>query len=535
MQRIKRLTTGLATVGVAVLIVVTAAEAGVTQGDNNAAPWPVAPEFFGARGWLNTETPIKLADLRGQVVLLDFWTYCCVNCMHVLPELKFLEDKYRKEPFVVIGIHSGKFDAEKDERNIRQAILRHNIDHPVAVDSDYKIWNAYDVSGWPTLVLIDPEGNIAGAVSGEGHRGTLDRAISKILAKHRAKGTLKEPMRFRREREGFTSPFLEFPGKLLADAAGKRLFISDTNHHRIVVVDLNGEVQALIGDGAAGLVDASYASARFHQPQGLALSPDGKTLYVADSKNHALRAVDLKTQTVRTLAGNGKQNVDRNPRGPAGGIGLNSPWALALVDGKLFMAMAGPHQIWQLDLVSQRITRFAGSGREDGMEGPNLRAAFAQPSGLATDGKRLFVADSEISSIRTVGLGADGRTETLAGSGEFFGFGDKDGVGKAARFQHALGVALHGSDLFVADTFNHTIRKVDVVTGRVTTWLGTGKAERGETARIGFFEPGGLSVADGTLYIADTNNHRIVAVEIATKKVRVLTIAGAIDGGARTK
>jgi DNA-binding beta-propeller fold protein YncE len=496
------------------------------EGDNSTAPWPAAPGFSGATGWLNTEKPIELTDLRGQVVLLDFWTYCCINCLHVLPDLKFLEEKYRDQPFVVIGVHSGKFDQEKDEKNIRQAILRHNIDHPVAVDSDYKIWTAFGVGSWPTLVLIDPEGNIAGAVSGEGHRNILDKKIATLLAEHKAKGTLKKPMRFRREREGFESEFLEFPGKVLADAAGKRLFISDTNHHRIVVTNFDGKVLAIIGDGTIGLVDGDYASARFHQPQGLALSRDGRTLYVADTQNHALRSVDLKSKRVTTMAGNGKQNVDRNPRGPAARTGLNSPWALALVDDKLYMAMAGPHQIWQFDLKSKVITRFAGSGGEGGMDGPNKRAVFAQPSGLATDGKRLFVADSETSSIRTVGLGTDGRTETLAGSGKLFGYGFHNDVGKKARFQHALGVALDGNDLYVADTYNHLIRKVDIVTGRVTKWLGIGKPQRGNESRIGFSEPSGLSIANGTLYIADTNNHRIVAVEIATKKVCILKITG---------
>ncbi len=526
MIRVKLLTFGAATVGAAALFIVFTGGMGTIWGDNDTAPWPASPDFSGATAWLNTKEPIGLSELRGQVVVVDFWTYCCINCLHVLPDLKFLEEKYRDEPFVVIGVHSGKFDEEKDEKNIRQAILRHNIDHPVAVDSDYKIWNAFDVSGWPTLVLIDPEGNLAGAVSGEGHRERLDKAVAKILAEHRAKGTLKKPMRFEREREKFVSSFLEFPGKVLADGTGKRLFISDTNHHRIVVTDLDGNVLATIGDGVVGLLDGDYATAKFHQPQGLALSADGGTLYVADTENHALRAVDLKTKNVTTLAGNGKQNVDRNPRGPAATTGLNSPWALSLVDGKLYMAMAGPHQIWQYDLATKMITRFAGTGREDGMDGPNARAAFAQPSGLTTDGQKLFVADSEISSIRTVGLGPDGRTDTLAGSGDLFGFGDTDGAGRKARFQHALGVALDGNDLYVADTFNHLIRRVDISTGRVSRWLGTGKAALGTESQIGFFEPSGLSIADGVLYVADTNHHRIVAVTIATKKVRVLKIAG---------
>src|SRR5215471_1254243 len=127
-----------------------------------------APDFPEGLEWLNTDHPISLRDLKGQVVLLDFWTYCCINCMHVFPDLHALEEKYKDQPVVVIGVHSGKFDQEKDVDHIRQAILRHNINHPVAVDSQFKIWNSYGVQSWPTLILIDLEGNAVAGWSGEG-------------------------------------------------------------------------------------------------------------------------------------------------------------------------------------------------------------------------------------------------------------------------------------------------------------------------------------------------------------------------------
>lgn len=494
------------------------------EGDTLSSPLTPAPELKGASAWLNTTKPLTLDDLRGQVVLLDFWTYCCINCLHVLPDLKYLEHKYRDEPFVVVGIHSGKFDEEKDAGNIRQAILRHNIDHPVAVDNDYEIWNAFGVQAWPTIILIDPQGRIAGAVTGEGHRDTLDRTIHRLLEQHRKMGTLAEPMRFRTERTSFESAFLEFPGKLLADAAGQRLFISDTNHHRIVVADLDGLVQLVIGDGSAGFTDGEFETTQFHQPQGLALSPDRQTLFVADTENHAVRTVDLVNGVVSTLAGTGKLNYDRNPKGPARSTGLNSPWDLSLVEGRLYLAMAGAHELWVIDLQSAQLSLFAGTGREAGFDGPNRRATFAQPSGLTSDGKHLYVADSEISSIRTVELGPTGRTTTLAGSGGLFKFGDTDGVGKAARFQHPLGVAIDGTDLYVADTFNHRIRRVNVRTGQVTTWLGPDLTDVESGSQITLDEPGGLSIAGGTLYIADTNNHRIVAVELSSKVARVVNV-----------
>jgi DNA-binding beta-propeller fold protein YncE len=509
--------------GAAILLL--AVVLGTARGADQQVP---APDFDGADGWLNTASPISINDLKGHVVLLDFWTYCCINCMHVFPDLKFLEDKYKDQPFVVVGVHSGKFDQEKDAQHIRNAVLRHNIEHPVAVDSAYKVWNAYGVRAWPTLVLIDPEGNVIGGLSGEGHRETLDAAVARVLDQHKAKGTLAaKPLTFKRERETFKSGTLEFPGKVLADAAGKRLFIADTNHHRILVADLEGKVSDVIGMAVVGLKDGSFNEAQFHQPQGMALSADGKTLYVADTENHAVRAADLQKRTVTTLAGTGKQTYERRPKGLAKETALSSPWDVALVGDTLFVAMAGTHQIWKLNLKDRTIALHAGSGPESAIDGPNREATFSQPSGFATDGKVLYVADSESSTIRAVETTDGGQTSSVAGSNNLFGFGLVDGSGKKARFQHPLGVALHGpNELFVADSFNNVIRRIDLKTGEVTRWLGTGKADPGaeKPDEIGFYEPGGLSVAGDTLYVADTNHHRIVAVDIKAKTPRVLNI-----------
>jgi sugar lactone lactonase YvrE len=449
--------------------------------------------------------------------------------MHVFPDLKYLETKYKDQPFVVIGVHSGKFDQEKDAQHIRNAVLRHNIDHPVAVDSEYKIWNGYGVRAWPTVVLIDPEGNVVGGLSGEGHRETLDTVIGKVLEQHKARGTLAaKPITFKRERETFKSGLLEFPGKVLADAGSKRLFIADTNHHRVLVADLDGNVSDVIGAGTIGYSDGAFAAAQLHQPQGMALSADGRTLYIADTENHAVRAADLDKRSVTTIAGNGKQSYERRPKGPAKDAGLSSPWDVERVAETLFVAMAGTHQIWRIDLATGAIALHAGSGPESAIEGPNLKATFSQPSGLATDGKMLYVADSESSTIRAVETKEDGVTTSVAGSNNLFGFGLVDGKRGDARFQHPLCVALSeaGDALFVADSFNNVIRRIDPKTGEVSRWLGTGKSDPGaETAdAIGFYEPGGICVSGGILYVADTNHHRVVAVDIKSKTPRVLEI-----------
>jgi len=473
-----------------------------------------APELTGGTDWLNTDRPLELKELRGRVVVLDFWTLCCINCIHTLPDLARLEAKY-PGVLVVIGVHTPKFDNEKNTESIRKAILRYEVKHPVINDADHKIWRRYAVNSWPTLVLIDPDGNYYGRAGGEGNFEVLDEHIGKLVKEAKAKGTLKEtPLEFQLAREKEPSP-LYFPGKVLADAPGNRLFIADSTNHRIVITTLEGKKIAVAGDGKEGFKDGGFAEARFSDPQGMALN--GDTLYVADRKNHSLRALDLKEQKVWTVAGTGQQIHEYGPRRYQGGtalnISLNSPWDLLWQDGKVYIAMAGHHQIWTYDPSRDRVDPHAGNGRENIADGPLSKASFAQPSGLATDGKRLFVADSEISAIRSVPLGRTGEVSTIVGEG-LFEFGDVDGEGSKVRLQHALGVAYHDGKLYVADTYNGKIKVIDPDKKTCVTYLG------------GFGEPGGLSIAGDKIYVADTNNHRIRVVDMKTKEVTTLSLQG---------
>ncbi|MFN0056558.1 MAG: thioredoxin-like domain-containing protein [Planctomycetales bacterium] len=497
-----------------------------------ANPFPKrfkAPDLDGGTGWLNTAGEITLKDLRGKVVLLDFWTYCCINCMHVLPDLKYLEQKFDKQ-LVVIGVHSAKFENEKESDNIRRAIMRYEIEHPVINDSEMTVWRKFDVRSWPTLVLIDPEGYYCGHISGEGNRDTLEQAIDRVIAFHRRKKTLDEsPVKFDLERNRSEASPLRFPGKVLADKAGDRLFISDSNHNRIVVATLQGKLREVIGTGAIGREDGGYDEASFDHPQGMALV--GETLFVADTENHMIRAVDLAARQVKTISGTGKQGHERREGGPALKQSLNSPWDLVHVGGKLYIAMAGPHQLWMLDLKKNTIGPFAGSGLEDVTNGPLDRAALAQPSGITSDGKFLYVVDSEGSALRKVPLDGTENVSTLVGTSDLaqgralFEFGDRDGVGSDARLQHPLGVVYHAGTLYVADSYNHKIKKVDPKKRSAKTWLGDGEpGDRSDPPR--FSEPAGLSVAGDTLYVADTNNHRIRTVNLETDAVSVLEIEG---------
>ncbi len=531
-----------------------------------------APEFPVKYPWLNTEKPLSIASLKGRVVILDFWTYCCINCLHVLPDLKYLEQKY-KDSLTVIGVHSAKFENEKDVENIRQAILRYDIEHPVIVDSGMKVWQSYAVRAWPTLMVIDPESYVVGFVSGEGNRDALDSLVAKLIAEYKNKNAIDfRELRFslEKERKPVSTP-LAFPGKVLAFAiaateakqlhqheallgemaedsesvnetvmagpansviqslVGSCLFVADSGHNRIVVSSTDGEVLHVIGTGKPGLTDGNFEEAEFFAPQGMAFDAESQILYVADTENHAIRTIDFTTQKVETVAGTGEQSQDIAPRsGKALEMQLNSPWDLERVGDRLFIAMAGSHQIWEMQLDTGRITTYAGNGRESCVDGNLAESAFSQPSGLSTDRSELFVADSEISSIRAVGIDEESKVRTVCGSGDLFGFGDKDGRGEEVRLQHCLGVEYAQNYLWVADTYNHKIKRIDHRGGTCITMVGDGTAglvdAKGLKAR--FFEPSGLSAIGPHLFVADTNNHVIRRIELDTLTVTTLDFAG---------
>ena len=481
-----------------------------------------APELSGGRGWLNTDRPLSLAALKGKVVLLDFWTYGCINCMHIIPDLKKLEKKYPNE-LVVIGVHSAKFENEKDTENIRRIVLRYEIEHPIVNDADFKIWQSYAVNAWPTRYLIDPAGYIIGKLSGEGGYEALDKAIADSIAEFRKRGELNEaPLKLVLERAKVGDLPLAFPGKIVADQKSGRLFIADSDHNRIVIAKLDGTLLETIGTGTHGAQDGSFQQATFFRPQGMVL--DGENLYVADTENHLIRQIDLKSKTVKTIAGTGEQSRQHGAAGPARSIALNSPWDLQLVQRTLYIAMAGPHQIWKLDLDKQEVSTFAGSGREARLDGSVEEAGFAQPSALATNEKTLYVSDAEANIIRAINLGA-GKVSTLVG-GNLFDFGDQDGLGNDVRLQHPLGLALWNDKLLIADTYNHKIKLLDPAARSVKSFAGTGKPGQADGARPSFYEPGGLAVAGDKLFVADTNNHAIRIVDLKTKETKTLPIKG---------
>jgi len=518
------------------------AGAAVAAQPPEAAPFarrvPVPPLPADAK-WLNTSRPLGWKDLRGKFVLVDFWTYCCINCMHILPELEKLEEKY-PDTLVVIGVHSAKFDSEKEAENVAEAIRRYHITHPVINDDEHVLWRRFAVRAWPTVLLIDPEGYAVWGTSGEITFAQVDAVLSKAAPYYRRKGTLSERPLGLAPKAGPVEPTpLAFPGKVLADEASGRLLIADSGHNRIVVARLDGTLVDVVGSGRRGRRGGDFALARFNDPQGMALR--GRRLYVADTKNHLIRKIDLAQRRVSSIAGTGEQARRQPPlrMGRPNATPLASPWALWIEGEDLYIAMAGRHQIWRMPLDESAIGPYAGNGREDIVDGPLLpasanqsgTASFAQPSGLASDGTWLFVADSEGSSIRAVPLGPGAAVRTVVGTAHLplarlFTFGDVDGSAGVARLQHPLGIVFSGGKLYLADTYNNKIKVVDPLSGETHTLVGTGQqGATDEPAR--FDEPAGIAAAGDKLYVADTNNHRIRVVDLAAgNKVSTLTIRG---------
>ncbi len=474
-----------------------------------ALPSPSAreasPGLAAARGWLNVTRPPTPADLRGRVVVLDFWTSCCINCMHTLPILARLEKKHANDPFLVVGVHTQKFDAEPEPARLRASVIRYGIAHPVAIDGDRGVWEAFGISAWPTVVVLDAHGRVVWAEGGEPDEAELDAVIETALAEGAAEGALASDAPTFLGREVHAEHPLSFPEKIAKIPGG--FAIADSGHDRIVLVDDAGKVVDVVGGAGRGLVDGAYAEARFAHPQGLVAQGDVE--WVADTENHADRALDRKAKTVTTVAGTGALGGGRlrdDGTYPARATALRSPWDLAVVNGTLYVALAGSHQIATLDPKGNALRLFAGTGQESISDGARLAATFAQPSGLATDGKDLFVLDSETSSVRRIEL-ATGDVTTLVGKGLFV-FGDVDGPGVTARLQHPIGIAWGEGALWVADTYNSKIKRVDPLTGATTT-VALGAA---------LSEPAGLAWAGpGTLLVADTNRDRIVKLVLGPK------------------
>ncbi len=487
-------------------------------------PLPPFPEGI---DWLNVSAPLRIEDLRGKVVLLDFWTYGCINCIHMIPIFKQLEEKYPDE-LIIIGVHSAKFANEGETDNIRQIILRYEIDHPIINDRDFRVWRTYGAQAWPTLVIADPRGNVLAADAGEIPFDVLDTIIGGMVMYFDELGEIdRTPLPIAPIRDEIVPSALAFPGKILIDPDNNRLFIADSGHHRIIIADLTTyEVLDVIGTGVSGLDDGDFATATFNQPHGMALR--GDKLYVAEAKNHVIRVLDLTNRTVEILAGTGVRN-DRilsfstritEPRA----FDMRSPWDVAFGAGDtLFIASAGTHQIWEMNIQTEVLRVSVGNGREAMLNTRLDTSELAQPSGLYFRDGLLYFADSESSTVRVADY-TNNMVMTISGTLEnnLFQFGDIDGAVGTSRLQHPLGVTgAPDGTIYIADTYNHKIKAVDETLNTITLFGlgGNGGFADGDATTAQFDEPADVKYHDNKLYVADTNNHAIRVIDLTTNTV----------------
>lgn len=470
--------------------------------------------------WLNVSRDLTAKDLENRIVLLDFWTYACVNCLHMIPEIKKLEEQFG-DKLTVIGVHSGKFSEEKGLDNVKSAVLKYEIDHPVINDGGFAIWKNFTVSSWPTLVLINPKGEVQKVYVGEGNGVALSRDIKKLVKKYQPQLN-KTPLPVLLEKNKVAGHILQFPSKIefARNFSYKNitktnaLIIADSKNNRIVVIRLDGKIILEVGSGKRGLKDGDIDSAQFNFPRGLLYKDN--ILYVADTGNHALRKVDFKNNQVSTLVGSGERGFAINDEVSAISAELASPWDLEFFPDyqNIIIANAGTHQLLKYNIGGNVITPFAGSGVEDIIDGKYPNNALAQTGGLSVVGGKLYFVDSESSSLRVADK--SGEVKTLIGKG-LFDFGYKNGGADTALMQHPVGLVADDTGVYIADTLNNVIRKYNFSTKQISDY-GNGKS------KVSYNEPEDIIAVLDKFYIADTNNNRIVVVDRKSNKASVLAL-----------
>jgi len=518
------------------------------------------PEFQSQFEWINTEEKLTFeTHLKNKLCVLDFFTYCCINCMHVLPDLHQLEERYPiQDGLAVIGVHSAKFQNEKLLVNILNAVLRYNINHAVVNDADAIHWNLLNIQCWPTFVVVSPQGKVLLYLVGEGHSEVLTKFVGVALEYYKAKDLISDHLLpIKLAKDTLNKETLKFPGKLSPSVDGKNIAISDTGNHQIILATNKGVLYKHIGNGQPGFKDGSFAECEFNSPQGLTWLNEN-VMFVADTENHAIRMIDLEHENVSTLTGTGVQGNDKE--GGKKGVlqKISSPWDVLVANSPgsessndvkacIYIAMAGTHQIWCYFLEDatwlrkgsqeeDTCLRFAGSGNEENRNNsyPH-KASFAQPSGftvaIVKEQKHLYIADSESSSIRSLEIKSGSVKACVGGERDptnLFAYGDIDGKGANAKLQHPLSVAFNPKDgfLYVADSYNHKIKFIDPVTMICTSLCGSGRAGYidGSFTECEFNEPGDVKVHGNHLYVADTNNHKIRLIDLEKKQVSTLSL-----------
>lgn len=479
--------------------------------------------------WFNTSRPLEISDLKDRIILLDFWTYACVNCIQALPEIKKLEQTFGNK-ITVIGVHSGKFDNEKDGLSIKKAILKYGINHPVVNDSDFAIWNNFQAQAWPTFILINPNGRIVSTYLGEQGAAEIMPDVKKLVSKFRYQLN-RDPLPIMLEKYNVIGNVLNFPSKLSYTSSFSYksqklpvLFIANSTQNNIIISSLAGDIITKIGSGNKGFKDGDFFSASFNAPQSL-LYNSGK-LYVADTGNNALRLIDFKKGKVTTLFGSGKRgDIFEGASEAAGSIDLASPTDIEFFPNnkKIVIANSGTHQILSYDIDKKTVSVLAGNGIEGIDDGKYPNNSLAQTADMSAFGGKLYFVDSETSSLRVIDK--SGEVKTLIGKG-LFDFGHKNGSKSEALMQHPLGLTVDDTGAYISDSFNHSIRKYNFSTKKLYDFLGgkTKGDKLGAKNDIEFDQPEGIVSILDNFYIVDSNNNRIVVVNRKNLKSKLLDV-----------
>jgi sugar lactone lactonase YvrE len=458
-----------------------------------------APQLHSSLEWLNADAQTIEAQ-RGRVLALVFWNASSVYCINLMEQIATLKARYPLA-LSVLGVHLPKFDAEVDGRTVLKAVNRMRVAFPVANDRHWITWQHYGVHQWPTVVLIDPHGNLRQRLSGDDQLAALDAGIAALVDE--AGGVTSLPPEDEGLRNAEPRLSLAFPSGLAATEG--HLYVADTGHHRILECSFEGRVLRQFGNGHAALVDGPPAESAFSFPRGLFVMRDW--LYVADSGNHALRRVQLMDGTVETVIGSGRPGLPREARYPqAADCHLNQPWAVVGNNDRLYIALAGCNQVWEYDLGHQYLRFVAGTGELGIADGPGRNALLAHPVGLALVQQTLYVCDSASSSVRAVQL-QQAMVQTLVGQG-LYEYGDEDGPRSAARLQFPLAIVLdpNAPVLWVADGYNGSLRKLRLGGGDMTT----------DALPHALAQPSALAIGGGAMWICDAAAHEVLRHDLNT-------------------
>jgi peroxiredoxin len=460
--------------------------------------------------WVNTDEAVSLAQLRGKAVILWFWTGSSIACEQQIRELRLLETKFH-DGLAILGIHTPKHPAEADDEWLLKVSNRWHLRHPVANDREWLLWRQFGVESWPTMVLLDHDARLVGIYAGEGRRAELEIRIQEILDKAAEVDRRSYDSAPVSRRPEPRAP-LRFPTRIVASASN--LYVADTGYNRILELGFDGRINRQFGSGNPGHWDARGTEAGFRNPVGLAIAND--FLMVADTGNHCIRRVRLRSGDVETVAGNGQcERPTSTDISQPKNTSLASPVDLAVLNDQLYVAMAGAHQIWQLDMGRGSLSLFVGNGREDVVDGTGSFSSFAQPTGLAISQEHLYVLDASASSLRRVRL-QDGRVSTLVPGG-LFSDGNADGNGLGARMCHPT--AIHADNargvLWIADSMNHKLRVYNIAKAELKTL----------NVNYGLQSPEGVCVAQQAVWIANTNAHEILKLDLKTGRLARLPIS----------